>query len=96
MTLKSILNKSSTISIVNETINYYKLFFVLFQSIEEMKTTTTTTPKPTLDPTTRLELRKLCWETMFGQELVKLTIMDLASDCTVLILDPLACFMLAY
>ena len=40
---------------------------------------TTTTPRPTLDPTTRLELRKLCWETMFGQELVKLTIMDLVS-----------------
>lgn len=40
-------------------------------------------PRPTLDPTTRLELRKLCWETMFGQELVKLTIMDLASSLTV-------------
>lgn len=39
-----------------------------------------TTAKPTLDPATRLELRKLCWETMFGQELVKLTIMDLASS----------------
>ena len=27
----------------------------------------------------RLRLRKLCWETMFGQELVKLTVMDLVS-----------------
>ena len=43
-----------------------------------------TTAKPTLDPATRLELRKLCWETMFGQELVKLTIMDLASSFSIL------------
>lgn len=32
-----------------------------------------------LDPETRKKLRNLCWETMFGQELVKLTIMDLVS-----------------
>ena len=29
--------------------------------------------------TIRLKLRKLCWETMYGQELVKLIIMDTVS-----------------
>ena len=33
-----------------------------------------------LNSSTKLELRKLCWETMFGQELVKLTVMDLVSQ----------------
>jgi len=43
------------------------------------RSTEKSTVRPTLDSDTRLELRKLCWETMFGQELVKLTIMDLVS-----------------
>ena len=52
------------------------------EEVPEVVTETTETPtkRPTLDPDTRLELRRLCWETMFGQELVKLTIMDLVSN----------------
>lgn len=33
-----------------------------------------------LNASSKLELRKLCWETMFGQELVKLTVMDLVTN----------------
>lgn len=35
-----------------------------------------------MDESRRIELNKLCWETMFGQELVKLTVFDLVSRRT--------------
>ena len=36
----------------------------------------------------KIKLRKLCWETMFGQELVKLTVMDMVfSFITIIIGD---------
>ncbi|BES98283.1 TMC domain [Nesidiocoris tenuis] len=41
-----------------------------------------------MDLKTRKELRDLCWETMFGQELVKLTVMDLvATVSSILMMD---------
>ncbi|KAK6627305.1 hypothetical protein RUM44_009782 [Polyplax serrata] len=43
---------------------------------------------PVYDMETRKRLRTLCWETMFGQELVKLTVMDLIlTILSVLLLD---------
>ncbi|CAH0546892.1 unnamed protein product [Brassicogethes aeneus] len=40
-------------------------------------TTTTQIPETSMNYTARARLRLLCWETMFGQELLKLTVMDL-------------------
>jgi hypothetical protein len=41
--------------------------------------TTDMVPRKPMNYTTRRRLRDLCWETMFGQEIVKITVMDLVS-----------------
>jgi len=50
-----------------------------------------------LNETDRDKLRKLCWETMFGQELVKLTVMDVVlTVISILISDFLRALIVRY
>ncbi|XP_026479327.1 transmembrane channel-like protein 2 [Ctenocephalides felis] len=53
--------------------------------------------RPELNMETRRKLRKLCWETNFGQELVKLTVMDLVlTTFTTLMVDFLRALAVRY
>ncbi|XP_029164015.1 transmembrane channel-like protein 2-B [Nylanderia fulva] len=50
-----------------------------------------------LDPKIRRKVRRLCWETMFGQELAKLTVMDLVlTTLTTLCMDFLRAVFVRY
>lgn len=82
---------STTVSDFTENYETTEIPKCFVRRCEKLETATTTQATTTLgiveehesqfDMETRKKLRRLCWETMFGQELVKLTVMDLVSKC---------------
>lgn len=81
---------STTISSMTENYETSEAPKCFVRKCEKLETATTTQGTTTtvdileehesqFDMETRRKLRRLCWETMFGQELVKLTVMDLVS-----------------
>lgn len=64
---------------------YYSFNYILFLVTSEPDAPITDLSPyvPLLDEKSRKKLRVLCWETMFGRELVKIIVMDLVCNIVI-------------
>lgn len=81
-TLKeNVVSATSSTSLVSEENSYEQCLqnceYTVLQEIFSTPTSTTPINISSLSYPEQTKLRTLCWETMFGQELIKLTVMDL-------------------